>query len=189
MIPETEIIAGIKAGREEAFQYIYEHLYKMLCTVACGLVNDRIVAEMTVSDVIFALWQNRESLAVHTSLRNYLIKAVRNRCLNYLSQAERMISLPQSFDHLEAGYAHAETHSENPLTDLIEKELDLRINAGIEALPPQTRLIFCLSRFKKLKYEDIAGQTGLSVDAVKYHIKSALTRLRAELKDYGISPF
>ncbi|MDR2763997.1 MAG: RNA polymerase sigma-70 factor [Tannerella sp.] len=184
MISELEVIAGIKEGREEAYRYVYEHLYKMLCMVACERVNDRIAAEMIVSDVIFSLWQNRQSLVIHTSLRGYLIKAVRNRCLNYLTQTERRISLSQSCDHSEAVYTQANVCSETPLTGLIEKELDLKINACIEALPPQTRRIFCLSRFKKMKYEEIAGQTGVSVDTVKYHIKSALTRLRAELKDY-----
>jgi RNA polymerase sigma-70 factor (ECF subfamily) len=156
----------------------------MLCTVACELVNDRFVAEMAVSDTIFALWQNRRSLTIHTSLRSYLIRAVRNRCLNFLAQAERQISLSKLHDFSEAEYIRNEAHSETPLTDLIEKELDIKINACIESLPPQTRRIFCLSRFKKLKYGDIAAQTGVSVDVVKYHIKSALTRLRAELRNY-----
>jgi RNA polymerase sigma-70 factor (ECF subfamily) len=185
MISEAEMIAGIKAGREDAYKYIYEHLYKLLCTTAYGLVHDRVVAEMMVSDVIFSLWQNRQSLTIRVSLRNYLIQAVRNRCKNFLVQSERQISLHHPYeDPFEAEYAQGVEERENPLTILIEKELDGKINAAIEALPPQTRHIFCLSRFNKLKYEEIAGQTGLSVDTVKYHIKSALVRLKAELKDY-----
>ncbi|MDR1601323.1 MAG: RNA polymerase sigma-70 factor [Tannerella sp.] len=185
MISEAEIILGIKEGREDAYNYIYKHLYKLLCTIARELVHDQAVAEMMVSDVIFSLWQNRQSLTVRTSLRNYLIKAVRNRCMNFLAQSERQISLHQQYEiHCETEYTQDGDQQDNPLTLLIEKELDMKINAVIEALPPQTRRIFCLSRFKKLKYEEIAGQTGSSIDTVKYHIKSALARLRTELKDY-----
>jgi RNA polymerase sigma-70 factor (ECF subfamily) len=185
MISEAEMIAGIKAGREDAYKYIYEHLYKLLCTTARELVHDQVVAEMVVSDVIFSLWQNRQSLTVRTSLRNYMIKAVRNRCMTFLAQDERHISLQQQHEDLiETNYARNEEQQDNPLTMLIEKELDMKIDAVVETLPPQTRHIFCLSRFKKLKYEEIAGQTGTSIDVVKYHIKSALARLKAELKDY-----
>ncbi|MDR3261040.1 MAG: RNA polymerase sigma-70 factor [Tannerella sp.] len=182
---DTEIIEGLKTGREKAYKYLYEHHYKMLCVVAYELVNDSPVAEMIVSDVIFAIWQNRESLTIRSSLRNYLIKSVRNRCLNYLAQTERQSLMRQ---HVESEIIteseNYENSPDNPLTNLIEKELEQKINACIEALPAQTRQIFCLSRFSCLKYEEIANRTGVSVDVVKYHIKSALTRLRADLKDY-----
>lgn len=44
---------------------------------------------MIVSDVIFALWKNRKEIDINLSLRSYLIKAVRNRCLNYLAQLNK----------------------------------------------------------------------------------------------------
>jgi RNA polymerase sigma-70 factor (ECF subfamily) len=178
MNSEKEIIEGLKAGCDEAYKYIYEHLYKMLCTVAYRLVNDPSVSEMVVSDVIFSLWQNRHSLAVHTSLRHYLVRSVHNRCLNWLAQTERQSEL------LQQPESNGGESPDSPLTDLTAKELDLKIDACIRALPAQTRRIFCLSRFKQLKYDEISAQTGVSVDAVKYHIKTALSRLRAELKDY-----
>ncbi|MDR1676080.1 MAG: RNA polymerase sigma-70 factor [Tannerella sp.] len=185
MNSEKEIVEGLKAGCDAAYKYIYEHLYKMLCKVAYEYVNDSFVAEMMVSDVIFSLWQNRCSLVIHTSLRHYLVKSVHNRCLNHLAQTERQIDLLQRFGNkMDAEHAHGGEYPDSPLTDLIEKELDTKINACINALPAQTRRIFCLSRFKHLKYDEISTQTGVSVDVVKYHIKTALSRLRAELKDY-----
>lgn len=54
----------------------------------------------------------------------------------------------------------------------------------INNLPALTRRIFCLSRFENLKYEEIAQEVNVSVNVVKYHIKSALSHLREELKDY-----
>jgi len=73
---------------------------------------------------------------------------------------------------------------DNPLSQLIEKELEKKIDNSIEALPEQTRKIFCMSRFENKKYEEIAHETGVSVDVVKYHIKSALAQLRTKLKEY-----
>ncbi|MDR1171067.1 MAG: RNA polymerase sigma-70 factor [Bacteroidales bacterium] len=182
---ETDIVKGLKSGCDTAYRHLYEHYYKLLCTVAFEYVGDAFVSEMIVSDVIFAIWQSRESIEINISLRNYLIKSVRNRCLNYLAHSERQHVLRNHVGKkIETEQANDTNNPDNPLTQLIEKELDRKINESIEALPEQTRRIFCLSRFNDMKYEEIARETGVSVDVVKYHIKSALVRLRAALKDY-----
>ena len=168
-----------------AYKHLYEHQYKMLCVVACELVRDTMVSEMIVSDVIFSIWKNRESLEINTSLRNYLIKSVRNRCFNYLAQSERQQELRHQIGKkIEMEQADDTGDSNNPLTQLIEKELDKEINDSIAALPELTRRIFCMSRFDNMKYGEIAQEIDVSVDVVKYHIKTALAKLRVALKDY-----
>jgi len=189
MINEADIVRGLKAGENQAYKYLYDHYYNMLCTIASEFVNDAMVSEMIVSDVIFAIWKNRESLEITSSLRNYLIRSVRNRCLNYRAQAEQQHTIRIDIDkQVEIEQACDENSLDNPLTRLIEKELDKKINESIEALPELTRKIFCMSRFDDLKYDEIALKTGVSVDVVKYHIKSALSKLRVMLKDYLILP-
>jgi RNA polymerase sigma-70 factor (ECF subfamily) len=85
---------------------------------------------------------------------------------------------------MEAEQIDDDNSHNNPLTQLIEKELDEKINAEINALPELTRRIFCMSRFDNLKYEEIAQEANVSVNVVKYHIKTALAKLRVALKDY-----
>ncbi|MDR1938516.1 MAG: RNA polymerase sigma-70 factor [Tannerellaceae bacterium] len=179
---ETVIINGLRLGDEKAYEYLYAFHYEMLCKVAYEYVNDVASAEMIVSDVIFSLWENRATLEINQSLRAYLVKSVRNRSLNYLSRQAKQINIDRTTEQLideknQNGDAY-------PLSNLIEKELDVRINQCLDSLPQLTRKIFCLSRFKQLKYDEIATELNVSVDVVKYHIKSALTRLRAGLKDY-----
>ena len=185
MNQDTDIIKGLKAGSDSAYRYLYDHQYKMLCVVACELVHDTMVSEMIVSDVIFSIWKNRESLEINTSLRNYLIKSVRNRCFNYLAQSERQHAMREYMGKkIETEQIDNENSHDNPLTQLIEKELEKEINDSIAALPELTRRIFCMSRFEDMKYGEIAQEMDVSVDVVKYHIKTALTKLRVALKDY-----
>ena len=181
MDQEADIIKGLKAGSDEAYRYLYDHHYKSLCSVAFMYVKDMVVAEMVVSDVISSLWFHRESLNIKTTLRIYLVKSVRNRSLNYLAEADRQHALRQYMGKkMETEQAD---DNANPLIQLIEKELDQKINNAIDALPEQTRKIFCMSRFNDMKYDEIARETDVSVDVVKYHIKSALARLRVSLKN------
>jgi RNA polymerase sigma-70 factor (ECF subfamily) len=179
---ETLIIEGLRLGNEKTYEYLYEFHYKALCRVAYEYVNDAASAEMIVSDVIFSLWKNRATLEVNRSLRAYLVKSVRNRSLNYLDYRARHIRMDRATEELiDKRNSRKDAY---PLSDLLEKELDVKINRCLESLPPLTCRIFCLSRFEQLKYEEIAAQLDVSVDVVKYHIKSALARLRADLKDF-----
>ena len=125
MNTEYEIIEGLKAGHEEAYKYIYERQYKILCIIAKEYVDDTFTAEMIVSDVIFALWKNRKEIDINLSLRSYLIKAVRNRCLNYLAQLNKREDVRSHIgDLLEKEQIHYEEQHGYPLSSLIEKELD-----------------------------------------------------------------
>jgi len=185
MNDEADIIKGLKAGNHSAYKFLFEHYYKMLCYVAFGYVNDTFISEMIVSDIIFDLWKNHHSLEINTSLRNYLIRSVRNRSLNYCAQSERQQALREQIGgEIELAQIEAINTPDNPLSQLIEKELEKKIDDSIESLPEQTRKIFCMSRFENKKYEEIAHEMSVSVDVVKYHIKSALAQLRTKLKEY-----
>ena len=186
---EIDILAGLKSGDEKAYMYLYKHHYKVLCMVAYEYVKDSFVAEMIVSDVVFSIWVHKGVLEIKQSLRGYLVRAVSNRCINYLNRENRQINVESySENSLNEEPVDNDAYA-YPLTKLIEKELDGKINEGIDALPPLTREIFCLSRFQNLKYEQIAKEINVSVDVVKYHIKSALSHLRKILKDYLLISF
>src|SRR5690606_34527687 len=63
-------------------------------------------------------------------------------------------------------------------------ELERRINAAIETLPEQCRMVFKLSRFEELKYAEIAAQLNISIKTVENHMGKALKIMREQLQDY-----
>ena len=184
------IIEGLAEGRDKAYEYLYETHYKALCVYATQYVGDTFTAETIVGDVIFNIWKNRAELITLHSLRNYLLSAVRNRCLNYLEQQKRQENLLSHIvEDMENKLRDYEEQAEYPLSLLLEKELDLKIMSILASFPKLTRKIFFMSRFSNLKYQEIANELGVSIDVVKYHIKSALSQLRTELKEYFIIIF
>ena len=80
---ETLIVEQLKIGNEDAYQYIYDRHYALLCHVASGYVKDQFLAETIVGDTIFHLWEIRETLEISVSIRSYLVRAVRNRLLSH----------------------------------------------------------------------------------------------------------
>lgn len=78
---ERLIVEQLKHGNEDAYKYIYDHHYVLLCHVANQYLKDTFLSETIVGDVIFHLWEIRETLNINSSIRGYLMRAVRNRCI------------------------------------------------------------------------------------------------------------
>lgn len=182
---EKELIKGLRNGDEIAYKTLYQLHYRVLCAFAYTYANDSFIAESIVSDVIFNIWERREALMINQSLRAYLMKAVKNACINYLDHCSRQENLKQSWSAKMEQQQSAFHERENyPLCSLLEKELEAKIEESLGELPELTREIFHLSRYEKLKYEEIAQQKNITTDIVKYHIRIALSKLRGDLKDY-----
>lgn len=72
-------------------------------------------------------------------------------------------------------------NGEQPLGQLLDKELAEKLDEAIAALPLECRTVFELSRFAGKKHAEIALELGISVNTVKYHIKHALQMLNERL--------
>ncbi len=184
---EKQIIERLKRGDERAFRYIYDRHYVLLCRFAEQLLNDLPLAEEVVDDVIFYLWEHRTEVEITYSLRAYLIRAVRNRCLNELNSLGNRIesrvsslSVAENLEFLDAIFVEERT----PLGHLLEQELEDELLRRIDELPSECKAVFKKSRFEGKKYEEIAEELHISVNTVKYHIKNALAYLQEKMGTY-----
>ena len=185
---ETLIVEQLKTGNEDAYQYIYDRHYALLCHVANGYVKDQVLAETIVGDTIFHLWEIRETLEIFVSIRSYLLRAVRNRCINYLnSEWEKREIAFSSLMPDEITDDKMTISDSHPLGTLLERELEEEIYKAIDKLPNECRRVFDKSRFEGKSYEEISQELGISVNTVKYHIKNALASLQTNLSKYLIT--
>lgn len=175
---ESNIIRKISAGSEKAFEQLFKKHYSGLCGYAVKYVWDLDQAEEIVQDLFFNLWNKKNNLIIDISLEAYLFRAVRNACLNFLK-------------HQKIRQQHANTVKSKPISESsIEEnpveilELQNRIEEVVDALPPERKKIFQMSRFEGLKYKEIADQLGLSIKTVEAQMGKALKTLREKLADY-----
>ena len=188
IITDNNVMIYLREGNEYAFRFIFDKYYDFLCMVADSYLRDEYISETIVGDIIYNLWEIKDNIDIKYSLRSYLVRSVKNRCINYLQQEyiQREISINQYEDKaaIEELFFIENKH---PLESLLEQELENKINAIINELSPECRAVFKMSRFDGMKYEEIASELNLSVNTVKYHMKNALGKLRLELKDYILS--
>lgn len=179
---ENTLVPALQHGDEAAFDSVFRRWYQPLCHYACRLVGgDMDEAEDLVQQAFVKLWESRVQLKVNWSLKAYLYRSVHNACLNRL-RAQHVRS-----KYLD--YTAQQPDAMHTMPDDTAPELRERFQRAMDALPPQCRHIFELSRFESLKYREIADQLGISIKTVETQMGKALRVMRVQLADYLITFF
>jgi RNA polymerase sigma-70 factor, ECF subfamily len=176
---ESELIRALKKGDEKAVEALFRSTYQRLCNYANTLLKDMDESEEVTQQVFVMLWEKRETMEINSSLQSYLFRTVRNNCLNRVKHTKVRQLYANEISALSGSAEPASTMS-------FHNELQSRIQAEIENLPEQCRLVFKLSRFEELKYAEIADQLGISIKTVENHMGKALRIMRERLKEYLI---
>lgn len=125
-------------------------------------------------EVFVTVWEKFGSLPTDTNYKSYLYTAVRNRCLNYLRDKKKNVTLENVPEH--------EFTEEN--TSMETEELEKEIELGIALLPDKCRMVFELNRIEGLKYAQIADKMGISIKTVEAQMSKALSVLRTHLREF-----
>ncbi|WP_449046550.1 RNA polymerase sigma-70 factor [Parapedobacter sp.] len=163
-------------GPDTAFEEAFKHHFKALHAYAYTVLRDELMAEEIVQTVFLKLWENRERMAIHTSLRAYLYKSVYHESLNYLKH--------KKVQRKYMAEAMAEQQQRQADEVVADSELRRHLHAALLRLPEKCRTVFQLSRFEELRYHEIAERLGISVKTVEAHMGKALKLLRLRLADF-----
>lgn len=158
-----------------SFEETFKLHYKALCNAANKILDDKDASEDVVQDVFLKLWAKKEDTAIIQSIKSYLYRATINTSLNYLESNKKVIRL-QPADELKQFVNAGE--------ELQHKELEVKINEAINQLPPKCKVIFVLSRYEGMKYQQIADHLGISIKTVENQMGKALQMLRERLKPF-----
>lgn len=164
---------------EQAFEKIFTDWYGNLHVYAFSMLKDDSQAREAVQSVFCRVWEKREQLQVHSSLRAYLYGSVYHECVDWLRQQKHR-QVHRSYVMHTAG----STAAENAADKVQLGQLEGRLQQVLDELPDQCRAIFQLSRFGELKYREIAEQLGISVKTVEAQMSKALKLLRLKLADF-----
>ncbi len=175
---ERFIFARMAEGDEEAFRFFFEKYYTDLCNFVNIYLNDPITAEDLVQDIYVYFWNKKENIRIETSVKSYLLKASKNKSLNYLRNEKNRLAIHEKLANESA------TSCEIPE----DREDNFRKQAIIEKavarLPEKCREIYILSKEKKLTYNEISKELGISVKTVENQMGNALKKLREFLRPY-----
>ena len=175
--PDEEILDLLRNNSDQAVEVLFKTHYTYLCKVAYRIIPEANTVEDLVQDVFMEIWRKKDDLNINTSIKAYLRKSVVNKALNHI-RSQKM-----KFDEDERALEEHDSR-QNISENLEAGELQKIINNAIESLPEKCRIVFSLSRFEELSYQEISEKLNISKKTVENQISKALRILRKEVNPY-----
>jgi RNA polymerase sigma-70 factor, ECF subfamily len=161
------------------FDDLFKKYFKPLCAYCQYKFGFQIdETKDIVHSVFIKLLESGLNFSSELSAKAFLYKVTRNICIDR-SRHEKITQRHQLFVQKNLSKADVEEYNVAEL-----KELQNNIEKAIRGLPEQMRQVFELSRYKGLKYSEIASQLGISIKTVETQMSRALVKLRQELAPY-----
>lgn len=161
----------------EAFmELLFRSFYQPLGNVIYRVVQDRATAEDLVQDLFLKVWNNRGTLAITTTYKAYLYRAAMNTALHHLQKHKRQVAWDD---------ARVPEPSRDATTEYLDgEEAELAVAGALEALPPQCRAVFVMSREEGMSYRQIAEALNVAPKTVENQMGKALRLLRERLSSF-----
>jgi RNA polymerase sigma-70 factor (ECF subfamily) len=146
------------------FGELYSEHSRAIYYLALRFLGDPDKAEDATHDVFLKAFRKMDQFRGDSSFRTWLYRITINHCRN-LQQAWHERHILSNAD--DAVWETATARSDSPLRLLETKELGLRIQKALEALPDEYRLLLLLVADEQLSYDQIATLTEQTPDAVR----------------------
>ncbi|MHC4118804.1 MAG: RNA polymerase sigma factor [Planctomycetota bacterium] len=175
MLEDRVLIWKFKCGSGDALRRIYLKYKNDLLRLATILLNDVSDAEDIVHDVFLSFAQSAETLKLSGNLKSYLLTCVSNRARNRNRANQHRKA---------AGLDEAETvvsDTKRPDQWLICSEELRQWSDTMAKLPYEQREVVILRLRAGMKFREIAGQQGVSVNTIKGRYRYGLSKLRSIL--------
>ena len=138
-------------------------------------------AEDLLQEIFLKLWLKRESLPSVENPKAWIARITCYACYNWLrhekycekANAQIKYLLPNYNNEVEEAIGFTET------ADNLAK--------AVKGLPPQTRMIFKLNKEQGMKISEIANYLQLSPQTVKNTLGTALKKVKAYLRQQGLT--
>lgn len=137
-------------------------------------LKEREDARDVVQDVLMKLWEKRDHLGRIENTEAFLMRMIRNRCLDKV-KGSRLVPMNREAEaRMEARASEEERLWERRDTVTLVRKL-------ITRLPEQQRTVIHLRDVEQMEFEEIALISGMQVNAVRVCLSRARKQVREEL--------
>lgn len=172
---DSSLIIQTKKGNRLAFKQLFDAYYRHLCYYLINFTNDKDLAEEMAQLVFVDLWNKRETINIHSSVKSYLYKMGYNQFLDSLRRHKKEASILEQLKY------EALQVVTTPSEDELEQKSE-RLWRIIEQLPERCQEVVRL-KMEGLKYKEISLALGVSVKTVESQMRVAFIKIRKDYKD------
>ncbi len=160
------------------FDTLVRALSRKMYGFAFRILRKQEDAEDAVQEVFIRLWKMGDTLNEYLSVEALATTMVKNYCIDQIRKRKR--SKEEKFQ----GQDYSNLSAPSPLDQIEMRESETIIRGIIEKLPERTGYIVKLREVDGLSYEEIAGKTGMNVNALRVAVSRARISIRDEYNKY-----
>lgn len=189
---ESELVRRAQNDDARAIETLIGRYQRKVYGIAyqfCGL--DKADAQDMAQEALLHVFKNIKRFEGRSRFSTWLHRVAVNACLDMRRRRRRWTEIifpwrsgqrsDQSPGELIDGIP-APAESTDPLASLSGNELKRDVNAALETLSTNQRVVFQLKIFQELSISEIAEATGMAEGTVKSHLFRATQALRAHLR-------
>lgn len=178
---EQLLLRKAKAGDVEAFEQLVEAYGKKVYNLALRMTGNHDDAADLAQEAFIRVFKSISGFKEQSSFSTWIYRITTNVCLDEIRKRKnkKVISLDEDI-RMDDGEMKRQVVSEDPLPDELAEREELRsiVNAAINSLPEDQRIVITLRDLQGLTYEEIARILDCPGGTVKSRINRARQALR-----------
>jgi RNA polymerase sigma-70 factor (ECF subfamily) len=169
---EDALLGRIAQGDAAALKSLYDRCAPTALALALRILRNRTEAEDVVQDAFVEAWKRAASFDPRRgSALSFVLSITRSRALDRLRSRSAAERATQALSREESAPVPL------PIESAEQRQDRERIQAALQALPPEQRAVLELAYFEGLSQSEIAARTGDPLGTVKTRSRLALEKL------------
>ncbi|HSJ68297.1 MAG TPA: sigma-70 family RNA polymerase sigma factor [Anditalea sp.] len=184
---DSELIAQYRNGSEAAFESLVDKYKSRVFTTIYMIVKDHGVAEDLLQDVFVKVVQtlNSDRYNEEGKFQPWLMRIAHNLAIDYFRKMKRYPSiLMEDGSNLFNTLQFADENVE----DLrVKDETHKLVRQLVDELPESQREVLIMRHFMDLSFQEIAEQTGVSINTALGRMRYALINMRKKMNQINFA--
>jgi RNA polymerase sigma-70 factor (ECF subfamily) len=173
-LTDTELLERIRQkDDQEAFTLLFRRYWFSLYQTVLNKTGDDGQAQDMVQEIFVHLWENRQSITILSSFKQYLGGMIRNRVFDYYKRSrrhnEQLLQLSRYLEQADTDYSRENIRNRGQQEDNFDRAVD--------SLPERIREIYLLRTRDRYSYEKIAEKLNIKQQTARNAYSRAITLL------------
>lgn len=184
---DSELIAQYRNGSEPAFDLLVDRYQKKIYTTIFLIVKDQEIAEDLLQDVFVKVVNtiNSDKYNEEGKFQPWVMRIAHNLAIDYFRRAKRY---PTILMEDGSNIFNSLKFSEETIEDrkVRDEGIDL-VKRLIEQLPETQKEVLIMRYYVDMSFQEIADQTGVSINTALGRMRYALIHLRKKMKQLNFA--
>lgn len=184
---DSELIAQYRNGSEPAFDLLVDRYQKKIYTTIFLIVKDQEIAEDLLQDVFVKVVNtiNSDKYNEEGKFQPWVMRIAHNLAIDYFRKAKRYPTiLMEDGSNIFNSLKFSEENVED--RQVRDENIEL-VKRLIEELPETQKEVLIMRYYVDMSFQEIADQTGVSINTALGRMRYALIHLRKKMKQLNFA--